>query len=291
MHEHTREEHEARLLKVQLYIQRHLDQELPLEELAKVACLSPYHFHRIFHNGVGEPVQEYIRRLRLEMAAAMLFYTELDINAIAGRNGYCNKLAFSRTFKEHFGLPPREYRKQRKTGAIHSPPDYFDQFRFKLRRQCNALVSLKIETFPERTVACVRHVGPYSECVAAWIKLRGMTELLPYVKTGQMIGIGYDDPDVTPPDKIRYDACLEVEPVGPPLDGVVYRKLAGGKYAVTLYRGSYDGLYDVNCFFYGQWLPDSGYELRLEPQFYIHYNTLKEVAPEELLTALCVPLQ
>ena len=61
-----------RILKVQRFIQEHLDEELPLDRLARVAHFSPYHFHRIFRGLVGEAVNEYVRRLRLESAALAL---------------------------------------------------------------------------------------------------------------------------------------------------------------------------------------------------------------------------
>ena len=50
-------------------IERDLDATFSLPELADHACLSPFHFHRLFTAVVGEPPAEYVRRLRLERAA------------------------------------------------------------------------------------------------------------------------------------------------------------------------------------------------------------------------------
>ena len=65
-----------RILAVQLYVQRHLDGDLSLDRLARVAHFSPFHFHRIFKAVVGEGVYEYVRRLRLEAAAFALKTTD-----------------------------------------------------------------------------------------------------------------------------------------------------------------------------------------------------------------------
>ena len=65
----TEASYRERILRVRLHIEAHLDESISLEELAAVACFSPYHFHRIFRALVGESVMEHVRRLRLERAA------------------------------------------------------------------------------------------------------------------------------------------------------------------------------------------------------------------------------
>ncbi len=291
MRKRTLEEYESRLLKVQMYIQRHLDRNLELDELAKVACFSPFHFHRIFGALVGESLKEYIRRLRLERSAAMLFYGDRGVSEIASLIGYDNNQSFSRAFKEHFGVSPRDYRKLRKQRQIHPPPDCVDAYVFKLRREGSEPYEVKVEDFPERTVAFVRHIGPYHECITAWEKLCSQPGIQTYLKSGSMIGIAYDDPAVTSHEKIRYDACVEIDQNCPVLDGIGKQKLPGGKYAVIMHRGPYEGLYAAGQYFFREWLPDSGCELRPSPIYDIYYNCAKDVPPEELLTALCFPIK
>src|SRR6516162_6475678 len=91
-----------RILKVQLFIQRHLDEELPLDRLARVAHFSPYHFHRIFKGLVGEGVSEYVRRLRLESAAIALKTSRRGVTRIAFEAGYGTHEAFTRAFHQMF---------------------------------------------------------------------------------------------------------------------------------------------------------------------------------------------
>ena len=55
MKESTEQVYRQRTLRVQMFIQQHLDRDLPLEELARESYFSEYHFHRIFRVVVGEP--------------------------------------------------------------------------------------------------------------------------------------------------------------------------------------------------------------------------------------------
>jgi AraC family transcriptional regulator len=61
-----------RMQRVTEHIDRHLDQTLDLDALAKVAHFSPFHFHRLFSAWMGETVGEYLRRRRCEIAATRL---------------------------------------------------------------------------------------------------------------------------------------------------------------------------------------------------------------------------
>src|SRR5438132_4034806 len=99
-----------RVLQVQLHIQEHLDEELPLDRLARVAHFSPFHFHRLFRALVGETVSEYVRRLRLESAAVALKTTDKTVLQVALDAGYGTHEAFTRAFRQMFGISPSQFR-------------------------------------------------------------------------------------------------------------------------------------------------------------------------------------
>lgn len=80
-----------RVQRVVDYLLGHLDEALDLETLARVACLSPYHFHRIYRGLLGETVNETVRRLRLQRAALDLLDRELSIERTARRAGYSSQ--------------------------------------------------------------------------------------------------------------------------------------------------------------------------------------------------------
>lgn len=100
------ETYQERLNRVLDHLERHLDDDPSLEELAGVACFSPHHFHRIFTGMVGESVRAHQRRLRLQRAAHRLTFTSLPVTDVALDAGYESLEAFSRAFKTQFGQPP-----------------------------------------------------------------------------------------------------------------------------------------------------------------------------------------
>jgi AraC family transcriptional regulator len=104
------QDHSACIERVKLYICRHIDEPLNRDVLAAVVGFSVPHFHRIFTARVGENVASYVRRLRLERAGRKLRMGAVDITEVALAAGYDTHAAFSRAFKQQYGLSPREFR-------------------------------------------------------------------------------------------------------------------------------------------------------------------------------------
>ena len=88
------------------YIYEHLDETLDLNKLAEVACMSPYHWHRIYQAAYGESLASTVKRLRLHKAAGKLVNSESSIGDIAKQSGYTSLQSFSRTFCDVYGKPP-----------------------------------------------------------------------------------------------------------------------------------------------------------------------------------------
>ncbi|ERK31552.1 helix-turn-helix transcriptional regulator [Clostridium intestinale] len=105
--------HDACIKKSIEYIEDNLDNKIELKELADKAFLSKYHFHRVFHSVVGEPVAEYIRKRRLKEAASELITTDNKIVDIALKYQFSSQEAFTKAFKRIYGVPPREFRTSR----------------------------------------------------------------------------------------------------------------------------------------------------------------------------------
>jgi AraC family transcriptional regulator len=99
-----------RIQDVMLYIREHIDEPLHREVLAEVAGFSVPHFHRIFTACAGENIAGYVRRVRMERAGRKLRMGAVDITEVALAAGYDSHAAFSKAFKQHFGLSPSEFR-------------------------------------------------------------------------------------------------------------------------------------------------------------------------------------
>ena len=100
----------ARIVAVTRYIQTHITEPLDRGQLAAIAGFSLPHFHRIFVEQIGESPTAYIRRLRLERAGRKLRMGACDIGEVALAAGYGSHNAFSKAFKQHFGLAPQAFR-------------------------------------------------------------------------------------------------------------------------------------------------------------------------------------
>lgn len=98
--EATRREYAARMNRVVDPIQGHLAGSLDLEQLAAVACFSPFHFHRLFRAWMGESLQAFVHRLRLERAAQLLVFDRVrTISDIALECGFSNSLGRNSVWK------------------------------------------------------------------------------------------------------------------------------------------------------------------------------------------------
>jgi AraC family transcriptional regulator len=295
MKKSTEQIYEQRILRVQMYIQKNLDRELSLEELAKKSYFSVYHFHRIFKAVVGESLKEHIRRLRLEGAASQLKHTDESIINIALGAGYQTHEAFTRAFRAIFGCSPSGFRNNCSTSQqILAKYQCDKQAKEKNKNQVKGdeLMEVKIQNIEPMRVAFVRHVGPYNQAGVAWEKL--CTHLGKEGHLGpesKFIGICYDDPEVTPPEKIRYDACITVDQSFVPTDEIAVQTIGGGEYAVTTHFGSYDKLGQTYARLFREWLMKSDREISQGPCMEFYLNDPESTEPEDLLTDICLPLK
>ena len=271
-----------RINKVVAYINNHLDETLDLKTLANEVALSDFHFHRIFKALKGEAIGAYITRLRLEATARLLRYTALTIEEIAFNIGYETPASLSKAFKKQYGISPTEYRTNKDTYIMKKEiinPDL-------------ALKTPKIVTLEPKNLIYVALTGAYGsldygkayEQLWAVIKAQKL-----FTKGIESICISYDDPKITEGSLQRSDVCLAIHKPATPQDEVSCKTLAGGKYAVFFYQGSYENLsqvYDTAV----RWVIDHQYTLREEPFFEKYLNDARRTPKEKLKTEIYIPI-
>jgi AraC family transcriptional regulator len=293
----TLRDYKQRLLRVLVHIQQHLDGPLSLEDLARLACFSPFHFHRLFKGMVGESVKEHVRRLRLERAATQLKLGALPVVRIALGAGYESHEAFTRSFKAAFGVAPARYRTaKRPLGAIAPAGVHYRPGRgiadFKTTLTGGKKMNVQIKHLEAVRVAFIRHVGPYASVSAAWDRLMVLLGKEGWLGGDiQCIGICHDDPEITPPEKVRYDACVTVDARFAPFDDLGVQVIPGGTYAMTTHFGPYNKLGETYGKLLGQWLPRSGHELRSSPCFEVYLNDPHSTDAADLVTDIYAPLE
>lgn len=294
----TQREYHERMLRVLVHIQSHLDHALDLDELARVAAFSPFHFHRIFRGMVGESVAEHVRRLRLERAAQQLKTSDLPVTQVAFNAGYETHEAFTRAFGAMFELSPSAFRKEHRkipvrpvaSGVHYAADGAISEFQSPLGSE--AAVDVRIETVDPMRVAFMRHVGPYDQVGPLWERFFIWAMQSGLLGPGfQMLGVPHDDPGVTPPEKLRYHACITVDASFQAQGEVGVQQIRGGVYAVTTHIGPYAGLNEVYDTLIGRWLPAGGHEPGEGAAFEIYRNSPRDTAPADLITDVYVPLR
>jgi len=93
------------------YIENHLGDEVNIDNLAKIASLSPFYYQRLFSRLVKKPVAEYVKLRRMAKATETLLHKDKRILDIALDLGFSSHEHFSRTFKDSFEMTPDDYRK------------------------------------------------------------------------------------------------------------------------------------------------------------------------------------
>ena len=278
----------ARINRVFDYIDAHLAEPLDLTKLARVAYVSPWHFHRVFQALTGETLADRVGRRRVEAAATRLVTEPLAAGlTIALDVGFGSAEVFSRAFRAHFGVTPTAWRR----GAYR---DWARRHDFQLRkiRQANRKrnqaaatgfdlgsggwpigrhprnggkkMNVEIKTLPETRVAYMRYVGPYGSSgitemwqrFDAWAQKQGLMS-----PRRQMYGVAQDNPKLTAPDKLRYDACVEVDGAFKPSGEIGVQTIRGGRYACATFTGTAAEISDAWMRFMREWLPTS----RLQP--------------------------
>ncbi len=271
-----------RLARVTAYIYEHLDEDIDLAVLAEVACLSPWHWHRIYHALYGETVAATVRRLRLQRAAADLANTALGVEEIARRAGYEAVPSFSRAFRAAYGLPPAQYREQ----GGHA------RFTERTSEGETAMYPIEIVQLPELRLAAIGHVGSYMQIGQAFDQLFGTLAARRQIAPGmRSIGVYLDDPSAVAEDRLRARAGIVIDDgftVAPPLEPA---SVPGGTYAVLRHKGPYADMRAAYDWLFGEWLVRAGHEADDAPVFEEYLNNPRDTAPADLRTDIHLKLR
>jgi len=110
----------SRERKVLKYIQDNLDQPLSLDDLAKVALLSPNYFISLFQQSTGMTPYKYVLHQRVEYAKELLTYSKLSLFEIAHKCGFPDQSQFTTTFRRHMGVTPGQYKRALDPGTTRA---------------------------------------------------------------------------------------------------------------------------------------------------------------------------
>lgn len=286
-------ENTTRLLPTLVYIQTNLAENLSLEAVAQQADMSPFHFHRLFHNSIGETLKQYTMRLRLERAAYELRLREDSILDIALNCGFQSHETFTRAFRRHFERTPRQFRKGNGNRA-HLADDSEHGRLLNHMTQTYHLSKVSIQQRTPIQVAFLRHIGDYVNVdmsvydkLVDWAQTNGA-----YTGRNLIIGVGHDSPDITPVEKLRFDACLEVFAQIRPFSPIGYQIIPGGTFGIADYTGPFGPtMYQAYIDIFTQLAQQKNIEIIGLPVIEIYHTT--KINPDYALNhvEICVPVK
>jgi len=260
------------------FITEHLDSPLTVAQVARAAHLSEFHFHRVFHAVVGEPVGRFITRRRLELAALRLAYEpDRNITDIALSSGYSSTSNFSKAFSAHFGCSPTRVRQPElglpsaigRLTAVYGkdfqpsdlyalPPEVAPEERRRRAAEWDARV--RFVTTEGLDFACLASPGGYDLATLeqTWSELIGHARQLGLCEEAvDAWGIAHDSPQLTAPEWCRYHACVPCPPDRPLPPPLFRGRLSQGRYAVFRYAGEVAGVELAYRSIYSCWFPES----------------------------------
>lgn len=105
-------------------------------------------------------------------------------------------------------------------------------------------------------------------------------------------GISQDDPEITPPEKCRYDCCVEVDAAFQPQGEIGVQDFPGGRYACARFTGTGADNHAAWMKMFGQWLPDSGYQADDAPALELYEEDfVMDEKTGAFSCLLCVPVR
>ena len=245
---------------------RDLSQPLPLQAVAAASGFSAFHFHRVFKAVVGETLNQFVKRLRLERALFLMSHApRRSLTEVALDCGFASSSDFSRSFRQQFGQAPRRFdlaafREARRADfdRLMAGPQATPRVQALLPGANPDGFVVRFRDLPARTVAYVRVFQPYREGAAqaacdrllAWAEPRGLAD-------GQWLGYMWDEPEIVALEDCRYDVGLVVDGVDPGGEVGCFR-FPPMRVAEVVIRGDIQLEVRALDWLYQTWLPHSG---------------------------------
>ena len=254
--------HVRRLEGVIDFVDAHLDDELSLERMATVAAISPFHFHRLFHQWSGETLNEFVRRRRLDVAAGRLRHCpDEKITAISLNCGFASPEGFARAFRERFGMTPSCWRSGGWANGRVPANDCW------VRRMPRVTVTRE----PEIDVLFMRGRGDFGLVAPSlWERFMSAVRALGLVDQ-PLLFMGLDDPGIVGSARCRMDACVQLPATfgaglacPPPL---LHKRVPPRWVATLQYDGPVEDIAEGWSTMLTQWLPHSAFRLAIGPFF------------------------
>jgi AraC family transcriptional regulator len=301
-------EYAQRIDRVIDYLRANLYRPVKLAELAKVACFSEFHFHRIFTAVSGETLNSFTNRLRLEKAARLLRYAEHSLTDIALDCGFSSSATFSRAFRSGYDTSPSQFRRSGEIKKSKIRKELFPKDEYGLHvsgedmsaEEKRAAFPVTVIDIPERQVAYIRVRNAFEMDRV----LAALRTLIEWAKSqnrdvfsqGTLFGMSVDDPHVTPKHLYRYEVCLAssspfASREGMSKLGISRLKMPAMRYAAIKVSGDIHKVATAWDYLYRDWLIRSAYEPEHAPALEIFLDKESATNWSHFELELCLPVR
>jgi len=275
------------------YIEEHLDKEIDLEQAAKLACCSSFHFQRMFSYMAGVPLAEYIRRRRMTKAAFDLQNTSDKVIDIALRYGYGSPTAFNRAFQSIHGVAPSAARQEGARLKAYQP------ISFKITIRGEAEMNYRIETKNSFRIIGVKLKCPwtpekqegFTEAPKFWaehIQKGTIPELCKLMNQEPMgvLGVSVGDWQTTG----SFDYYIAVSSAQPVPEGMFAYEVPACTWAIFECKGPMPtAIQSMQKRIMTEWFPNSGYQYADAPD--IEQYTDGDQSSEDYVCYIWVPVK
>ncbi|KQV14199.1 AraC family transcriptional regulator [Rhizobium sp. Root1203] len=269
------------------FIESHFESDISLDQISDAAGLSRYHLSRVFGLVTGHSISGYIRGRRLSRAALALIGSSSSILEVALDAGYGSHEAFTRAFRDQFGITPDAVRKQghARNLALLEP----------IRMDPARLTELeppRFETMPPITFAGLQETYAYGGNAAIpslWQRFNTYSGSIPGQRGSAAYGICTHVGGET--ETFHYMAAVAVDDTSDLPDGFATLKIPGQRYAVFAHHGHVSGIPATMHQIFGTWMPNSGVECGDMPDMFERYDDRFDPYTGTGLTEIWIPLK
>jgi AraC family transcriptional regulator len=244
------------------FIETRFAGDISLDDIARSAGVSRYYLARAFSLATGRSVMGYVRGRRLTEAARSLSNGAPDILSVALDTGYGSHEAFTRAFRDQFGLTPLAVRAQRRTCNL----DLVEPIKLD-ETLIEDLKPVRFENGKPLLIAGLgeRYTWESSKAIPAqWQRLLPYLGTIPRQLGGTTFGVSCNGDDE---GNFDYIAGTEVTDFSGLPTAFSRLRLGEQKYAVFAHREHISAIRRTVCTIWTRWLPDSGHEAADAPGF------------------------
>ncbi|MEX2694497.1 GyrI-like domain-containing protein [Rhizobium mongolense] len=269
------------------FIESHSASDISLDDISDAAGLSRYHLSRVFGLVTGHSISGYLRGRRLSTAALALIGSSSSILEVALGASYGSHEAFTRAFRDQFGITPDAIRKQGhvRNLALVEP--------LKMHpARLNELEEPRFETLPPMLFAGLQEAYGYGDNAAIpslWQKFNSYFGNISGQRGNAAYGICTHIEGET--ETFRYMAGAEVTDAGDLPEGFTTLKVPGQRYVVFTHRGHVSAIAATMHHIFGTWFPSSALQHGEMPDMFERYDERFDPHTGMGITEIWIPVK